>query len=71
MIAGVGALVVIIILFAVITHFKNRKAKKDITKAKLIAKSNMNPKQLQAAIRQRAAARSGNVAVPAPSAPPL
>jgi hypothetical protein len=71
MIAGVGALVVMIILFAVITHFKNRKAKKDIAKAKLIAKSNMNPKQLQAAIRQRAAARSGNVAVPAPSAPPL
>ena len=70
MLAGVGALVVIIIVFSVVTYFRNRKARKELAKAKLVAASKMNPKQLQATLRQRVARPAAPGAIPRPSAPP-
>jgi hypothetical protein len=73
MIAAVGGLVVIILTFFLVARFRSQKQKKDQAKLRLLAKSNMNAKQLQAALRKRAAAKQGasSSSLPAPSAPPL
>jgi hypothetical protein len=72
MIAGVGALVLLIVIFSIVSYNRSRTAKKDAAKQKLLANTKMTPQQLQAALRQRAArqgsAGSGNSM--RPSAPP-
>ena len=77
-IAAVGGLILIIIAFATVAYFRNRRAKKDAAKQRLLTKSRMTPKQLQASLRQKAAASSNrtnhssvvNRSIPVPSAPP-
>jgi hypothetical protein len=78
-IAAVGGLVVLILAFALVAYFRNRRVKKDAAKQQLLNKSGMTQKQLQVALRRKAAAASStrtgttsvvNRSIPAPSAPP-
>ena len=69
--AAIGGLAILFIVYGVVAYFRNRRLKKDVAKQKLLAQTRMTPQQLKAAVKQRAAGPA-RVAVPTltPSAPP-